>query len=68
MDADLVSVVKTFKNDLLTPTPSFMVIHLRKSLSLAETHVSHIIHLREIPPRPKYHVPKLMTCISKNSL
>lgn len=57
----LVSAVKTFENSLL---PSFMVIHLKKSLSLAETHVSYIYTLRETPQRPKYYVTKLMICIS----
>lgn len=41
-----------------------MVIHLKKSLSLAETHVSSIYTLRETPQRPKYYVTKLMICIS----
>lgn len=62
INACLVSVVKTFENFLLPP--SFMVIHLKKSLSLAETHVSYIYTLRETLQRPKYYVTKLMICIS----
>lgn len=36
-----------------------MVIHPTKPLSQGEAHVSHIIHLREVAPRPKYYFPKL---------